>query len=259
MDEVSISFDMTSGFAVENKGTKSVKISTTGNEKCNFTVVLCVIADGAKRNPLVIFKRKTIPKETFSKGIVVNVNPKGWMTSDMFGFWLENVWRKRKNALFCSKSLLIYDSARSHITDEVKKLVRKYSEIAVIPGGLTSKLQPLDLSVNKSFKDKMRAKWDQWMIKGYHSYTKSGSMKRASYAEVCKWIVESWKEVTVDCVKNGFRKAMICYYLTDDITDLESNESTSGDDSTEEELEPQTLPENFMDIFENFKFESDED
>ncbi len=41
-------------------------------------------------------------------------------------------------------SLLIYDSARSHLTDEVKSLVNKHSKIAVIPVGLTKKLQPLD-------------------------------------------------------------------------------------------------------------------
>ena len=35
--------------------------------------------------------------------------------------------------------------------------------MAVIPGGLTKKLQPLDIAVNKPFKDQLRAKWENWM------------------------------------------------------------------------------------------------
>jgi len=48
------------------------------------------------------------------------------------------------------------DSAKSHLKEEVKKQVKNHSEIAVIPGGLTKLLQPLDISVNKSFKNKLR-------------------------------------------------------------------------------------------------------
>jgi hypothetical protein len=34
---------------------------------------------------------------------------------------------------FSKQSLLIYDSARAHITEDVKKIVKRYSQIAVIP------------------------------------------------------------------------------------------------------------------------------
>ena len=47
----------------------------------------------------------------------------------------------------------------------MKKTVKKYSKIAFILGGLTNKLQPLDLSVNKSFKNKMRNKGTNGWLK----------------------------------------------------------------------------------------------
>ena len=59
-DEVPMSFDMPGIFTVDLKGAQDIKISTTGSEKCNFTIILCVTADGGKLHPMIIFKRKTI-------------------------------------------------------------------------------------------------------------------------------------------------------------------------------------------------------
>ncbi|KAK2553067.1 Large subunit GTPase 1-like protein [Acropora cervicornis] len=38
------------------------------------------------------------------------------------------------------------------------------TEPAVIPGGMTSMVQPLDVAINKPFKDRMRKKWQEWML-----------------------------------------------------------------------------------------------
>jgi hypothetical protein len=181
------------------------------------------------------------------------------MNQEMFNIWLQEVWRKRKNSLFSSNSLLIYDSARSHLTDEVKSLVKKCSKIAVIPAGLTKKLQPLDLSVNKSFKSKMRTKWEKWMVNGYHSFTKSGIMRRASYAEVCNWIIESWKDITTDCIRNGFKKASICDYSPNQNEECDDYEGTTEEELSDSESETQELPLNLINLFETFMIESDED
>ena len=86
---------------VDETGVNTVPITTTGNEKTHFTVVLACSETGKKLKPLVIFKRKTLPKEN-------------------------------------------------------------KTTTAVIPGGLTKVLQPLDISVNCSFKAKIREQWEKW-------------------------------------------------------------------------------------------------
>jgi len=254
MDEVNMCFDMPGNFTVEQKGTEDVKINTTGAEKCSFTVVLSVTADGGKLPPMVIFKRKTIPKEKFPKGIFVQANEKGWMNGEMFKMWLEEIWRKRPGSFFKSKSILIFDSAPSHLTEASKMEASILSTIAVIPGGLTKVLQPLDISVNKSFKSKVRNEWERWMISGYHTFTKGGKMRKASYSTVCEWIDKAWKSITPDCILNGFRKAKIVGNI---VTVDDATSESECDELTDEEEDASRLPDAFLRLLDSFHSESE--
>ena len=113
MDEVPLTFDIPLNRTVEKAGTSAVTIRTTGNEKSAFTVVLSCQADGQKLPPMVIFKRKTLPKEKFPVGVVIKINPKGWMDEEMMSDWLREIYVKRPDGFFHkSTSLLIYDSMR---------------------------------------------------------------------------------------------------------------------------------------------------
>lgn len=67
------------------------------------------------------------------------------------------------------------DSMRAHITDSVKTAIKRTNSItAVIPGGTTKYLQPLDIDVNHAYKVALRAEWETWMTSGEKSLTKSG-------------------------------------------------------------------------------------
>jgi hypothetical protein len=124
-------------------------------KKKNFTVILGCMADGTKLPPVCIFKLKNIPKERFPDGVIIRANEKGWNNEIEMLWWIENVWIKR-SSLIDPRSLLILDSFRGHLVDSVKhQLYIKNTNIAVIPGGLTPKLQPLDVGVNKCFKIKV--------------------------------------------------------------------------------------------------------
>ena len=70
--------------------------------------------------------------------------------------WLNSVWAK-VGSLAKRKSLLVWDSFRGHISNAVKNKLNYLNTVpAVIPGGMTSILQPLDVCVNKPFKDIMQ-------------------------------------------------------------------------------------------------------
>lgn len=267
MDEVPVTFDMPSNFTMEQKGTNDVRVVTSGAEKSRFTVVLCVTASLQKLPAYVIFRRKTIPKGNFPSNVVVTANEKACMNASETILWHEKIWMKRKGVIFHQKSLLMLDAAPGHRTSEVKtKFKQQGTQMAMIPGGLTKKLQVLDLCVNKSFKSRLRSKWENWLINGYKEYTKSGNMKRASYSEICKWIGEAWQEVPSSTIKNGFNKTTINFFNSDQI-DNDDYETESEDDLLIEESEDEGARNALFDIImdeENFAsedeiYETDED
>jgi len=106
------------------------------------------------------------------------------------------------------RSLLVFDSFEAHMTDRVKRaLKRENMNLAVIPSGLTSILQPLDISLNKPFKDGVRKRWMEWMANGIHEFTVTGRQKKPSEELICSWIVDAWHEIPTDMIESSF---LIC-------------------------------------------------
>jgi hypothetical protein len=91
---------------VDNKGYKTITIKICGHEKTHYTVVLSCCTDGTKLPPMIIFKRKTVPKDKIPQGIVPHVQEKGWMDENGMKLWLEKVWAKRPAGLLKSHPFL---------------------------------------------------------------------------------------------------------------------------------------------------------
>lgn len=54
----------------------------------------------------------------------------------------------------------MWDTFTGHMTEEVQDELRKKNiTVAMIPGGCTCKIQPLDVCLNKPFKCHCRAQW----------------------------------------------------------------------------------------------------
>src|SRR5436190_20706086 len=79
MDETPMTFNLPSNTTIEQSGTKTISILTTGHERSNFTVILTCMADRTKLLPVIIFKLKNVPKGVFPDGVIIRANSKGWM------------------------------------------------------------------------------------------------------------------------------------------------------------------------------------
>src|SRR5215208_2251450 len=89
---------------------------------------------------------------------------------------------------FRDPTMLVYDSFKGHLEESVKNKFRESNVyLAVIPGGLTSICQPLDIAINKPFKDNLRKEWHLWIA----GEIAAGNLRRARLSEVCGWVKRS--------------------------------------------------------------------
>jgi len=88
----------------------------------------------------------------------------------------------------------VCDQFKAHVTESIKRLATKLkTHLAVIPGGLTSQLQPLDISVNKPLKGFMHEEWVNWNEAPIHHVTQARRVKWLSISDVCEWAKNSWQ------------------------------------------------------------------
>ena len=232
MDEIPCYFDMPSSTTFDLKGVKTVKVRTTDNEKLRFTAVLIagvrkisVHYEGISLPPLVIFKNLTkTPRGNFPKGMVIEGTKGGTMKrSIMRDLYGPELWKNRPGCFFQQpKSLLIMDSAKSHLGDVPEFLTRYNTECKFIDVGMTPFLQFLDTHVNKPFKDILKERWAEWIASGTEEFTKQGNRRRASYETICQWVFETWKSVAKPAsIVSGFQQ---CGYIewNDDYQELHS-------------------------------------
>lgn len=126
-------------------------------------------------------------KEAFPKNVIVRANENRWTTGAMVEEWVKIVWQRHLGALFC-KNALVVDSYPGHLTDGVTAtLAEAKTDLAVIPGGMTGQLQPLD-SINKPFKDRLRKLYTDWLTEKDHQLTATGRIKRAPLSQVAAWV-----------------------------------------------------------------------
>lgn len=143
--------------------------------------------------------------------------------------------------------LLVWDSFRAHLTNEVKADPKRWKiDVEVIPRGLTSVLQPLEKSLNKPFKGNVRRKYLAWMISGPCDYTLAGKKKAPSRNLVLRWVHEAWQVIPVEMVAKSFKSCGISNSLggTEDDEVYTDEAQEIDDDEEDNEFETESEGEN---------------
>ena len=76
--------------------------------------------------------------------MIIEMSSNGWMQEETTLAWIiDKCWGK----MAFGKRMLVWDSFRSHLTEQAKDRLKKTNTImGVIPGGCTKLLQPADVS-----------------------------------------------------------------------------------------------------------------
>jgi len=144
---------MPSSYTVNDIRAKSVVIKRTGYKRINVTAMLAAFADGSKLPMHVILNRKAVPKEQLPRGFIVRCQPKCCVTHVRMKDWLLVVWNRRRGALLRKQGLLVVAAFKGHLTPGKKASITCSSmntDLVVLPGGMTSHVQVLDIVVNRS-------------------------------------------------------------------------------------------------------------
>lgn len=182
-------------------------ISTSGKE--NITVVMGRSAHGDKLPPLIIFKGKNVwdqwiaPEGVGYPGTTYAATNQGWMETEVFenyfkNCFLPNIGQERP-------VLLIYDGHSSHVgLNVIQKAIENNIVILKLPPHSSDNLQPFDISVFKSLKDR----WDEKLVR----WQRQNVGKKLPKQLFARFVGEIWMEMEPEIIKNGFKRAGIHPY-----------------------------------------------
>jgi len=203
MDETGHSTVQTPSKVLSVKGKRQVGAATSAERGTNTTGVYCHSATGHFIPPLLIFKRKRMTdslKEGAPNGTVFACTDSGWIDLDVFVQWFQHFIQCVKPSPQ-NKHLLILDGHCSHSKNlEAIKLARENGVVILsFPAHTTHRLQPLDVTVFKSFKT--------WYNIEIENYLRSSQGTGVGVHLVSRFVNKAFlKAATMETAVNGFRK-----------------------------------------------------
>ena len=182
MDQTPLPFVLDDSRTYDTVGAKEmlVRSGQSGLDKRQCTVHLTVFGDGVCRlRPTLIFRGKGLriskeEKSNWDKRVKVFFQEKAWCDQTIMKCWINEEWG---NMFFnpanpeSSGKIVCADVHRAQQTATVKRMLQSKNTVLVnIPPGCASKVQPLDVSINKPFKDYLRTQFEKYRDENIELY-----------------------------------------------------------------------------------------
>ena len=203
MDETGCYFEMSPKTTIHKKGDKHVNVKSTGNPN-HCTVFLSVALDGSKLKPLVVFKGAADGTLSKKLGHLDQRNSyicqeKGYCDASVMSFWIKECLIPYHTE--SRPALLMMDNFKVHLVKSVRNEIAENRWLQLnLPPNMTSRVQILDVGINKPFKDRMRAYYDDYMLK---SYPEPGKITRELMGT---WVADAWESLPVTAIINTAKK-----------------------------------------------------
>lgn len=151
VDESGFSGDQGKQMIICAKGSKNPCLVSASAAKVHYTVNFCCNAAGQFLPPFIVYKAKgRLHEEWCTNGpddARYTVSKSGWMETDQFLQWFEDIFIGHTSHLIGPK-ILFLDGHSSHVSIELIDLAKKNNvELLCLPSHTTHVLQPLDVGV----------------------------------------------------------------------------------------------------------------
>ena len=232
-DETNVFFAPDSKWTIANKGSRTVSCRKLKSSS-RASVMLGASMEGEKMKPYIVWKgklskRSQVYKEVsnpsqfgYPDSLAYYVQENAWMDETSMLQWIRLVW----NPIAMNQDgvkILLLDEATLHMTTFVRQAFTVTNTIVeYIPGGYTSKLQAMDVGVNKPFKDHVRD-----CVDGFIFENDSNENVRPQRQDVAEWVEFAWNKIRKDTLLKTWRRIG---YTKDDIQDTEEEDDNDSAD-----------------------------
>ena len=213
-------------FYLRGQNKKSFVVDETTEQKKDsekITVHFTCSMVGEKYPPFYIGKSNN-PRcfkeaDLSSLDIKYAANKSAFMTSILFNEYLDSLNDKMKHE--GRKIILLMDNCKSH-------KCKAYTNIKIVflPKNTSALIQPLDMGIIHSVKQRYRRKIGSFMAESVDD--ESISLKKIRVLEIILWIDTIWKSLEEAIVKNCWKKAGL-YILDDEEKEKINNEHEKND------------------------------
>ena len=217
-----------SNWTMAMEGSQKVPIAGI-DDKRQITLVLAAAMSGKLLPCQVVYQGKTkafLPSVAFPGDWDVTFSPNHWCNELTMEHYIQNIitpyvedTRKKLKLDVNHRALCIYNF-KAQCTDRILQLLENNKiDTVFVPPNCTGELQPLDLSVNKSVKDFLRSKFQEWyssqVFRSYQASCSQIEPVKFPMSQMkplgAQWFMDLYDYLLAhpDIIKNGFKDAGI--------------------------------------------------
>lgn len=202
-DETALADDPGNKKVLVRRGTRRVEL-VREHSKSNISIMICGNAAGDLLPPFVCYKAKNLYEGWMQggpSGTEYSATASGWFEMDTFQRWFMKIFIP-KVSNDKSPKVLIGDNLASHFNHDVIRIARENNiYFCTLPPNSTHLMQPLDVSVFRSFKQTWRE-----ILQNYRKESRQkGAIQKTAFPVL---LSELWQKVQKNIgsnLKSGFR------------------------------------------------------
>ena len=217
MDQTPVPFSYNARKTLDIVGRRTVHIRKSTGDTKRATFAMTVTASGKVLKPVIIFKGtrngRIVMREfpNYEEDMVYLCQSAAWMDEEAMLVWVDRVLQPYiETAPPGVMPIIFLDSYRCHMMASVVTKIQDLGvEVQHIPGGCTALCQPVDIGVNKPFKNRLRSEWEKWMIL---EGLEHGTTSPPTRADIIRWCRFAMNHLPEQMVRNAWRHAEYSWF-----------------------------------------------